>query len=163
MAARLMNEIGSGAKGQYTKGEVKTIMNSIAQAGDGAVNEAATCRAPVSTDNLLRGDVFIAKAVGGKVRPWIVLNVRDEIVTAVALSSGDTAPAMVRSECRLWPGSWIGSTLSQFSIETAQQEVTRPYTNLSHLRKVERGIYERMGAAVIGARTMAEIRRGVAS
>jgi hypothetical protein len=164
-AARLMEEVGSGSQERYSRGEVKTILNAVAQSPDAAASEPKNgdedCRAPASLDELRRGDVFIAKLVGGKVRPWVVLQTNDDVVTAVALSSGDSAPNMTRSECRYWPASWIGSTISQFSIEAAQREVTRPYTNLAHLRAVERQIYSRMGAVLVGPTSIAEIREKI--
>ncbi|MDE4176375.1 hypothetical protein PXK01_19640 [Phaeobacter sp. PT47_59] len=162
-AKRLMIEVSGSSKETYSKGDVKTMLNSIAGASDGPGRAAGPisdegCRAPACLDELRRGDVFIAKAVGGKVRPWIVLRVTDDVVTAVSMSSGDSAPNMVRSECRYWPGGWIGSTLAQFPIEKALAEVTRPYTNLPHLRAVEREAYRRMGAVLIGPSSISEIR-----
>lgn len=151
-AARLMREVDGASVGHYTKGEVKTILNSIAACGDDATEVATAdevgCRAPVKLQRLVRGDVFIAKLVGGKVRPWVVLDVSGDSVSALALSSGDTAPGMVKSKCRLWPSSWIGATISAFTVEFAAQEVTRPYTNLRHLAEVERAIAARHGMTV---------------
>lgn len=160
-AARLMGEIGDGQKATYTKGEVKAILNSVIGAVEPNVS-ADGCRAPASINSLRRGDVFIAKAIGGKVRPWIVLRVSDGIVTAVSLSSGDSAPNMTRADCRYWENSWIGSTIAQFDMDLATAEVTRPYTNLAHLRDVERAIYQRMGATISGPRTLADVRIALA-
>lgn len=168
-ASRLMREVGEAKRTSYPVGDLKTMLNSIAQAGDGPVKTVPApicdegCRAPACLDELRRGDVFISKAVGGKVRPWIVLRISDETVTAISMSSGDKAPNMTRSECRYWPGSWIGSTLAQFPSETALAEVTRPYTNSAHLKEVERSAYERMGAKLCGPGSIADIRAGMAA
>lgn len=142
MAARLMVEIETVKKSTYTKGDVRAILNSISQAGN-AID--GTCRAPISLKSLRRGDVFIAKMVGGKVRPWIVLRTDGPNVTALSMSSGDSAPGMVQSKCRLWPSSWIGTTISRFTVEHAAREVVRPYTNLAHLAKIEASIAAGMG------------------
>lgn len=165
-AKRFMNEVSESSKETYPKGDVKTMLNNIVGASGIPVRSANNfsdegCRAPACLDELRRGDVFIAKAVGGKVRPWIVLRAADDVVTAVSMSSGDSAPNMVRSECRYWPGSWIGSTLAQFPIDKALAEVTRPYTNLPHLRAVEREAYRRMGAVLIGPSSISEIRNAI--
>lgn len=146
-AARLMQEVDGVSKSNYTKGEVKTILNNIAQTcGESvATPEAEGCRAPAEITSIRRGDVFIAKMVGGKVRPWIVLRVSDGIITAVAMSSGDKAPNMIRSQCRLWPGNWIGTTVSLFDASHARQEVTRPYTNAKHLREIEMHLVQSFG------------------
>lgn len=106
--------------------------------------------------------MFISKAVGGKIRPWIVLRIADEVVTAVGMSSSDSAPNMIRSDCRYWPGCWIGTTLSQFDLERAQAEVMRPYTNLNHLRHIEERVYGLMGAVLIGPRSISDIRKNIA-
>jgi len=129
----LMHDVSEAKKETYTKGEVKNILNSVASLSDlgNHTQEIAGIR---------RGDVFIAKMVGGKVRPWVVLSVRSEIVCAVCMSGGDRAPHMTKSECRLWPGSWIGSTVSLFAESLASKAVTRPYTNAAHLRDIERKI-----------------------
>lgn len=153
-ARRLMKEVDSASLQNYSKGEVKTILNSIAQCSDiPAVDDAALgCRAPAKVATLMRGDVFIATLVGGKVRPWVVLAVDGDFVSAVALSSGESAPGMIKSKCRYWPSSWIGCTVSAFSLEMATREVTRPYTNLRHLAEVERTIAERHGMKVSRSR-----------
>jgi len=149
-AARLMREIDEASKAAYTKGEVKAILNNLAQMQGPPPEDAPDlgCRSPAKVDALRRGDVFIAKAIGGKVRPWIVLRIGEKTVSAVAMSSGDKAPAMVLSRCRYWPGNWIGTTLSLFAIEVATQEVTRPYTDDRHLREIEAHVAATHGLAV---------------
>ena len=143
-AARLAREVGARTAKAIPTGEVKTMMESIAILGGRDVETAPavaideTCRAPITLTELQRGDVFIAKVTGGKVRPWVVLGVCGENVSAVTMSSGPTAPNVVRTKCRLWPNSWIGTTISLFEIEYAAREVTRPYTNLPHLREIEK-------------------------
>ncbi len=152
MALRLMREVEDAKKPSYAKGEVKTVLNSIAQAGKLETLDG-TCRAPVALKTLRRGDVFIAKVVGGKVRPWITLNVGSEIITAVSMSSGDSAPGMKKSQCRFWPSSWVGSTISAFDMEFASKEVTRPYTNLVHLDEIEASIASNMGMRLVARNT----------
>jgi len=155
MAERLMGEVERDAKRQYSKGEVKTLLNTIAQrpepekaAPKPQVIEEGQSRAPTKVEELRRGDVFIAKFVGGKIRPWIVLQVNEKVVTALAMSSGDHAPNMVPSQCRLWPGRWVGTTVSQFPADLAMAEVTRPYTNWAHLRELEEHVARCIGMAV---------------
>lgn len=149
-ARRLMKEVDTASLQNYTKGEVKTILNSISQCADQAPmdDDELGCRGPVKVASLMRGDVFIAKLVGGKVRPWLVLAVDGDFVSAVALSSGDSAPGMVKAKCRYWASSWIGCTVSAFSLDMATREVTRPYTNTRHLAEVERAIAEKHGMKV---------------
>ena len=165
-AIRLIAEIESASPQHYTKGEVKTILNSIAQIQDrasGALNAAAPdegCRGPVETKTLLRGDVFIAKLVGGKVRPWIALRITGKVVVAVAVSSGDHFPGAIPAKCRFWPGNWIGSTVSLFDLAVAVQEVTRPYTNARHLQEIEANVAKAFGFCLPvqkPAQSMAEI------
>lgn len=151
LAARLMREVEEKSQANYTKGEVKSILNRIATTRDPASDEddVGSCRAPATVTELRRGDVFIGRLVGGKVRPWIVLHIADDIVSAVAMSSGDSAPGMTRSECRLWQGSWIGATVTLFKAETAMKEVTRPYTNHRHLAEIEAHVAKIHGMAVV--------------
>lgn len=142
-AARLALEIGARSSKSMATGEVKSLMESIASLGQrevGAAQIEDTCRAPVKLDALRRGDVFIAKVTGGKARPWVVLAVCGENVSAVTMSSANSAPNLEPSRCRFWPHSWIGTTVSLFEIEYAGREVTRPYTNLPHLREIEHSI-----------------------
>lgn len=139
-AFRIMGEISDASKGTYSKGELKTILNSISAVGSGD-----SCNSECHADSMRRGDVFIAKLVGGKVRPWITLSVRSEVVVAVAMSSSDSAPRMTKAKSRFWPGSWIGSTVSAFDESTARLQVTRPYSNDAHLREVERHLHSLMG------------------
>lgn len=105
----------------------------------------STCRDPISVTELQRGDVFIHKLVGGKVRPWVVLKVFEDHVTAVALSTGEHVPGSVPSKCRLWKDSWICPTVTNVSMEFATKEVTRPYTALRHLDEIERDIVTHLG------------------
>lgn len=158
-AKRLKVEIEALPKSSYTKAEVAAVCSSIAGAPV-IESEDMGCRAPETVTDLRRGDVFIAKLVGGKVRPWIVLSVDvdADIVTAVSMSSGDSAPGMVESQCRFWPRSFIGTTVSLFRQQQARSEVTRPYTNLRHLADVEASI-----AALYGMRVSPRVPRAVAS
>jgi len=138
-AARLAVEIGLRASKSMSTGEAKSLMESVASLGgrDGSQPIEDTCRAPVKLDALQRGDVFLAKVTGGKLRPWVVLGICGGNVSAVTMSSAESAPNVLKSECRFWPDSWIGTTVSLFDMEYACQEVTRPYTNMAHLRQVE--------------------------
>lgn len=149
-AKRLLSEVSaSKIKKTYTPGEVRNILETIANAKDTVtVASDDTCRAPIKLDKVSRGDVFIHKLVGGKVRPWVVLRVSENMVTAVALSSGDSAANMIQARCRLWKGSWIGTAVSQFDMDHAAQEVTRPYTNHAHLSEIENHIAAGMGMRV---------------
>ena len=141
----VMDQIGTSDKSNYTKGEVRHILNDASQKTGG-------CTSTTDVDKVRRGDVFIHKLVGGKVRPWIVLSVRSGLVAAVSMSSGDSAPRMIKGKCRLWPGSWIGTTVSLFEEDTARQCVSRPYTNSKHLREVEAHIAELYGLRKIKGR-----------
>ena len=141
-AERLMQQVSDASKSHYTPGEVRHILNNIATTTDlhYAGEEVVAVK---------RGDTFIAKVTGGKYRPWVVLSVRDEIVCAVAMSSGDRAPRMLKSQCRLWPRAWIGTTVSLFDHDLARKAVSRPYTNAKHLREVEAHV-----AGLMGLRTL---------
>lgn len=134
MAARLMSELDAKQKTSFTRGEVKSILNSIYMLP--AISDVG-CRAPAAVEGLQRGDVFIYSNMGGKVRPWIALRVIGDAVSACPISSGDSAPCMIKAQCRLWPGAWIGPTIALFKVENALREVTRPYTNLAHLKEIE--------------------------
>lgn len=161
-ADRLMGEVEKEAKTHFTKGEVKALINHFAVtnfAPDRGEEADTGCRAPIMLADLSRGDVFIAKVLGGKVRPWITLHVEDGVVTAVPLSSGESAPNMIKAQCRFWPSNWIGTTIAQFHLEVAVQEVSRPYTNRNHLKEVERHIAANIGMKPYRPRkkTMTEI------
>ena len=149
-AKRLMLECDTSGKAHYTKGEVKLLLNNFSCMSGAAypadAPDAEGCRAPTTTDTLRRGDVFIARHVGGKTRPWCVLRVSGETVVAMALSSGQTVPGQSPSQCRYWPGSYIGGTVTTFTLDFARQEVTRPYTAAAHLRATERETFEIFGA-----------------
>ncbi|MGC1494200.1 MAG: hypothetical protein WA790_00215 [Sulfitobacter sp.] len=142
-AARYADELKVSNKQSVSLGKAVEMLSSVASLGgrepDAAI-EGESCRAPVALDKLQRGDVFIAKVTGGKRRPWIVLGICGDNVSAVSMSSGDKCPGTVQSKCRLWPDSWIGTTISLFEISFAGREVTRPYTNIPHIREIEAGI-----------------------
>lgn len=158
LARRLMSEIDAANKSTYQRGEVKTILNHFTSKAVSAVEEG--CRSTASVPDLRRGDVFIAKMVGGKLRPWIVLKVEAEIVVALCMTSGESAPACQPSECRLWPSSWLGSTISAFPHSAACAEVTRPYTNLAHLAKAEAAVAA-LHADRPKVRSLSDIRAGI--
>lgn len=136
-AERLIQEISASGKETYTRCEVSHLLNSVKGAG-------TLWSGLRKLDNLVRGDVFIAKVVGGKIRPWCVLSCRDGTVVAVAMSSGDSAPGMVKCESRYWSG-WFGMTVSSFREDEARQHCSLPYGNRDHLREVERQLANSMG------------------
>lgn len=160
MARRLIDEIKEGEKVQFSRGEVNAILNAIAMRPE--TDGASGCRAPTTVKELRRGDVFIGAMIGGKVRPWIALRVTDHAVTAVCMSSGDSAPNMIQSKCRYWPSNWIGSTVSQFAPDAAKREVMRPYTNAAHLNEVEKALAAKLGFDIPKRKisSMSEIIRG---
>lgn len=138
---------GSDQK-QYGAKEITTMINAAIERApsDDALADSVSqqsCRHTVKVENMRRGDVFIHKLVGGKLRPWIVLEVEETSVVAIAMSSSDCIPNAMKSECRLWAGSWITPTITNVSIELASKEVTRPYTNARHLAEVEKTITDR--------------------
>lgn len=152
-AARLMAEVDLAAKANYTKGEVKVILNNITQTADAIpalteAEDAGSCRSPAKVARLYRGDVFIHKTVGGKVRPWIVLRVDSDQAVAVGMSSGNHFPNAMASQCRLWPDNWIGATITTVELDRACAEVTRPYTNMRHLAEIEAILAAGFGMAV---------------
>ena len=162
LAKRLMEELTNATKTSYSRGEVKTILNQFVAAQfriDHIEERDVSCRGTAKVTRVQRGDVFIAKAIGGKPRPWIALKVIGDVVTALPISSGDSVPNMIKSQCRLWPSNWIGSTISQFRMDIATAEVSRPYTNIKHLREVEQQIAANMGMRPFRPRkkTMTEI------
>jgi hypothetical protein len=138
-ARRFMDELDLQKGKHFTVGDVKLMLNNIAHMpGQGPLGAS---RAPVAVERIQRGDVFIATLVGGKVRPWIVLHVSGQTVSAVAMTSSDeSAPLTFPSRCRFWPGSYIAGTVSNFRLEQACEEVTRPYTARTHLTEIEREI-----------------------
>lgn len=126
--------VSEAVKGTYNKADVLKILLSLE-----ALHETTV------VDDLRRGDVFWHKVVGGKKRPWVTLSVRSDLVVAVAMSSGDSAPRMIPAQCRFWAGTWLGTTTTLVEAETARQAVTRPYSNLDHLRELEAHIAELQG------------------
>jgi hypothetical protein len=156
VAREMMRGIDENPRANYTAGDVKSMLNRFAGFGEAV----SSCREPVAVVDLRRGDVFIHKLVGGKVRPWIVLRVSGEFVSAVAMSKSGSARGMIPSQCRLWPDQFIGVTLSAIPFDEAVQEVTRPYTNLPHLGEIERACLESFGAvpAPKAAISVADIR-----
>ena len=126
----------------YGKREVEKMLDSaISKLEDAGVPDMSeTCRGPIQIETLRRGDVFIHKLIGGKVRPWIVLKDKGEFVIAVSMSSSKCIPGAIKSKCRLWPNSWITPTITTVSKEFALKEVTRPYTDHAHLEKIEQDI-----------------------
>ena len=164
-AARLAIKIGNRPTKSMSTGEAKSLMESVASLGGreaGSPLSEESCRSPVALTELRRGDVFIAKVTGGKVRPWVVLGVIGEHVSAVTMSSKDSAPAVVKTKCRFWPDCWIGTTVSLFDVEYAAREVTRPYTNLAHLREIEQSIARNFTRTPAVA-SMSDIRRRIFS
>lgn len=148
-ARRMMEHLREKGKDSYAKGDIISMMNEISTAPDYETPDPYdTCRGPFVAKELRRGDVFISTFAGGKVRPWVTLTVQREVVTALAMSSGDKIPNMVKSQCRFWPSSWIAPTVSQWPLEIALQQVTRPYTNLEHLGEIEQHVGNVLGLEV---------------
>ena len=140
----------------YGKRELETMIKSaIAKVNEGTNDALAECRQPMKVNELRRGDVFLHKLVGGKLRPWIALRIEDNTVVAVAMSSGDSIPNAIKSQCRYWSGSWIPPTVTNVRMDVALEEVTRPYTNLAHLAEIEQEIAERFSPKRI--RSIADI------
>ncbi len=137
----LQEAVAENVKGSYSKAEVLNLLNSLEHEHEVTV-----------VDAIRRGDVFWHKVVGGKKRPWITLSVRSDLVVAVAMSSGNSAPRMVQAQCRFWAGSWIGTTTTLVNAEEARQSITRPYTNLEHLREIEAHVAELHGLRSIKGR-----------
>lgn len=150
-AARLLQLVKTNALETYTKKEVQDLLNLVATAFEPVVSadDAPGCRAPVAMEHVGRGDVFIAKTLGGKVRPWVVLRHHsdDNSVVAIPLSGSEGAPpGMVPSQCPYWPNNFLGSAIVSFDEHVATAEVTRPFTALKQLDQVERSIVARIAA-----------------
>ena len=128
----LMNAVESNPKGSYSKGEVKTILNSVSGTDFGSIE----------VDHLKRGDVFSATMVGGKRRPWLTLSVRGGMVVAVAITSATDIPGARPARCRYWPGSYVGSTVSVFDHDFARKSFIRPYSNAADIREIEAELFE---------------------
>jgi len=122
-------------KSHYTRGELRHALNILLNLMPMDV-ESYKSRMPTSVEDLHRGDVFLHKTFGGKIRPWIVLKVMEDCVLAVPMSSTGLVPRSVPSQCRLWKGH-IGVGAVLIPLESARKEVTRPYTNHKHLDQVE--------------------------
>lgn len=158
-ARRLMEVVSAASTGHYTKGEVKAMLNAIAQSPDIDADPVPPpapaeldigCRGPIAARTIRRGDVFIGSVFGGKVRPWVVLRVAGSAVVAMPLtSSAHDYPGTTPALCRLWRGSSIGSSISTFPLDLALREVTRPYTEARHLRWAEQRAFRllRTGSA----------------
>lgn len=146
MATRdvLHSLIAENVKANYSKAEVLKLIKSVELEHE-----------VVEVEEIRRGDVFWHKLVGGKRRPWIVLSVKSDIVLAVALSTGDSAPRMVQAKCRFWAGRWVGTTTTLVTADLAKQSVTRPYTDREHLREIEAHIAELYGLRTIKGRSAA--------
>lgn len=133
-ATRYSDELN---KKTYTHGEVKQLLSSISSIPDRS-HGAEVSLSPIK--EIQRGDVFIAPGVGGKNRPWAVTRIYDDHVVAIALSTGDSAPNMIKIDCRFWPDSWIGSASAQFPISVAMKGATRPLTNAQQLAEAEAAV-----------------------
>lgn len=152
-----LQRVSQSDQKSYGKRELEIMIKSaVVKAGEGSIDTSTTCRQPISVNDLRRGDVFIHKLVGGKVRPWIVLKIHDDTVTCVAMSSGETVPNSVQSQCRYWPESFICPTVTSVNLKAATKEVTRPYTNLAHLSEIENLLREGLFSSRI--RSISEIR-----
>lgn len=128
----------------HSPGEVRQLLNAIKtmplsrneveDIGDTAPPRIGNMPAVLQ---VRRGDVFIAPGVGGKKRPWAILNVRGDVVTATAMSSGNKAPNLVQTECRFWRGSWVGGATAQFPVQMVVSHITRPLTDFAALLEAE--------------------------
>ena len=145
-ASAFFAEVEASEKKSYFPGDVKTMLNIIKQA-PGSDIEAIETTETAETD-VRYGDVFWSPMLGGKNRPWIVLSVRADIVVAVGMTSYDSVVGAIQSECRYWPKSHIGTTVSVFTQDIARRNVTRPYTNKGHLRKVAKSISKLHGLGI---------------
>lgn len=138
-AARFMGLVDENEKKTYSKGEVRHFLNEIQKM---RLAESST---GVEVQKIKRGDVFMGSMVGGKLRPWVVLHVLEHSVSALAMSgNGESAPQARKSQCRYWPASFLGFTISLFPKNTAMASVTRPYTARAHLTSVERDLVSLM-------------------
>lgn len=129
-AERFLSEINANQKEQYGRVEIQHLLKGVIGAGD-------LWNGLRRIETIQRGDVFIAKVVGGKIRPWIALSSKAGVVSAVAMSSGDRAPRMIKSKARYWAGSWISATVSLFEEAEVRDRVSLPYNNRDHLREIE--------------------------
>lgn len=137
----VMKAVKDNVKGTYSKAEVMSLLNSLEHEHEAVEVEA-----------IRRGDVFWHKVVGGKMRPWIALSVRSDLVVGIAMSTGDSAPRMVPAQCRFWGGRWVGTTTTLVKADDARMAVTRPYTNPEHLREIEAHLAELHGLRPIKGR-----------
>jgi len=148
-ALRYLNDIDGSTTGHYKAGEVKTLLHPIpkipaSRNHSEVVSGEEGCRSTVSLDSVRRGDVFIASAVGGKHRPWVVLRVQGDSVLATCLSSSTQVDGALISECRYWPDCFIGGAIATFPMDQATREVTRRFTAKGQLNDVEQGFIARI-------------------
>lgn len=143
-ASEYMEAIRGSTTGHYAKGEVLSMLNTIAQCPTTAKidpiqtpEDDDTGIMSVEVPQLRRGDVVWFKLVGGKGRPWVVLHSDGATVVAIAMSTGEHVPGSAASQCRFWPRSYLGTTVAVLDHEEARKRATRPYTNLRHLREFE--------------------------
>lgn len=137
---RWLKQVLSSSQKSHGKVELVSRLERIIESNPEyeSSNEERNSSGVIQTSKVFRGDVFIHKLVGGKVRPWITLGVFTGYVNAISMSSSNCIPMCQASKCRFWPDSWICPTISLISIEDATKRVTRPYTNIEHIEEFEK-------------------------
>lgn len=158
-ADRIMTMVKNAQKQTFSRGELVSILNYIAACSVPDAEDLG-CRAPITVKSIRRGDVFIHKLIGGKVRPWVTLRVDEDHVIALALSHMDHGVGSIPAESPYWAKNWIGMTAAKIKLEDACREVTRPYANAAHLNFVERKVVEalRLGEKRPVVQSIAQIR-----
>jgi hypothetical protein len=118
----LMSIIDSQQKGLYTKGEVKTFINTIV---------TADSKPPLKYK---KGDV-IANGIGVKKRPIVVIRIIGELLFCIPLSTTKDEFNLCESDSRFMGSGWFSKGLSVVSKEYANDNFIGVYDNPKLLNK----------------------------
>ena len=114
--------IDSTSKTSYTKGEVKSFIQSVGGAQYGRPRY------------LKKGDV-VSNGVGAKKRPCVVVKVDKDFVYAIPLSTTEDELSLCASSSRFFDNGWFTRGVSVVSTDYAIDNFIGVYDNIKLLNK----------------------------
>jgi len=118
----LMNIIDSSRKDEFTKGEVKSYINSV------KMLEA------VAPTSFRKGDV-IANGVGAKKRPIVIVSVVGDVMYGIPLSTTQDCMNLCEASSRFFGSQYFSKGLSAVTVDYAKDNFLGVYDNPKSLNQ----------------------------
>jgi len=118
----LMILIDSTEKDKYTKGEVKSFVNSVKMIES------------VAPTSFRKGDV-IANGVGAKKRPIVVINIVGDVMYGIPLSTTQDCMNLCEASSRFFGSQYFSKGVSVVTVEYAKDNFLGVYDNPKSLNQ----------------------------